>query len=461
MIRQAYQRLIIPGYESVIKGRKTFHHWRDLEQSQWFSADELATLQLERLRSLLTFCQMQSPWHRDRWVGLGLDAKQVESLEDLQRFPITTRAMMRDHAGEIRSTDPSLRFVSKATGGSSGTPLRFVIEKDANDRRAAATFRGYGWAGGAPGTRQSHLWGINLGNQPRWKRWKTKLHLRGLYRHDVLNSFELSRQNFADYVKRINRFRPRVLVAYTNPLYTLSKLILEQGVRVFSPQSIIVGAEKLHDFQREVIEDAFGSPVFETYGSREFTLIGAECERHAGLHLTSENVIVEVVDDEGQPTPPGHEGRLLVTDLFNTAMPFVRYEIGDRAVAGFQQCPCGRGLPLLTQVVGRQLDILVLPDGKTIPGEFFPHLIKDYAAIEQFQVIQTHPGQIEVKLVVDDQWNDGTRNTLGERIRMQVGPATQVRLVEVDQIPLTNAGKLRVVIGLDQAGSGQRTRVAG
>src|SRR5262249_23980294 len=148
------------------------------------------------------------------------------------------------------------------------------------------------------------------------------------------------------------------------------------------------------------------APVFETYGSREFMLIGAECDRHQGLHLTAEHLLVEILDDAGRPTPEGEEGNVVVTDLFNYGMPFIRYVTRDRAVAPRGACSCGGGLPLLAKVVGRQLDILSTPDGRRIPGEFFPHLLKDFPAIRRFQVVQAVPNRIQLRLVLGAGWSD-------------------------------------------------------
>ena len=131
-----------------------------------------------------------------------------------------------------------------------------------------------------------------------------------------------------------------------------------------------------------------GAPVFETYGSREFMLMGAECSVHQGLHLTTENLLLEVLDDAGQPVAPGTEGNVVVTDLTNRGMPFIRYANGDRAVLQPGACPCGRGLPRLAAVVGRQLDVLQTPEGGRLPGEFFPHLLKELPAVQRFQVVQ-------------------------------------------------------------------------
>ena len=248
----------------------------------------------------------------------------------------------------------------------------------------------------------------------------------------------------------LNRCRPQTIVAYTKPLYEAARFFAERNIKPFSPKSIVVGAEKLHDFERELIQQVFRAPVFETYGSREFMLIGAECERHEGLHLTAEHLLVEILDEDGKPAEPGDEGDVVITDLFNYGMPFIRYLTGDRAVAGFEMCSCGRGLPLLKKVVGRQLDVLRTPDGRMIPGEFFPHLMKDYSAIRRFQVVQESADFVRVRMIVDASWNEGSRAKLIQIITQRLGPHVRLSLDEVTEIPLTAAGKLQVVVNRTQ-----------
>ena len=461
MIDWIYRKLVIPGFESGLKRRETFRHYRDLEKSQWFDLQQIQSMQVERLKNLLEHCHRFSPWYRDRWAEHGITIDSVASLNDFQAFPITTREMMRDSASDIRSLAGNVSFVSKATGGSSGAPLQFIIEADANDRRVGATFRGYGWAGAYPGTKQSHLWGVNLNEVSKRQRWKDHLYQRWLYRRDVLNSFLMSDSNLGDYVERLNRSRPKILVAYSNPLFVLAKAIDEKKLQVHSPESIIIGSEKIYDHQREIIERVFGAPVFETYGSREFTLIAAECSQHRGLHVTSENLVVEIVDDQGQPCAAGQEGQVLVTDLFNTAMPFVRYAIGDRAVAATKSCPCGRGLPLLEKITGRQMDILKLPDGRKLPGAYFPHLIKDFSAIRQFQVVQIREDHLRLRIVVDNGWDEEQHRVLRDRIFSGMGDSSHLEIQQVDHIELTAAGKRRVVIGYQDVDSTTQSRIAG
>ncbi len=445
MYGQLYRHVLLPLFDGVIKGRRTIAHWQRAEETQWWSRAQLEELQRTSLRALLQHAAATCPYYGEQWRERGLSPQLVRSLDDFRAWPLITRDTIRRHRIKMRTTSPDVRRMTKATGGSSGEPLQFDLDSGSNDRRTAMMYRGYGWAHGAPGTRQLFIWGTALGSVPKWKRLKMDLH-HAFDRHLVLSCFEFTPDKMRQHWERMNRYRAEVIVAYTNPLYEFARFLKRESLVPVSPRSIIVGAEKLHDFQRSLIEDVFRAPVFETYGSREFMLIGAECDQHAGLHLSMENLLVEILDDDGSPTPAGQEGNVVITDLFNYGMPFVRYVNGDRAVAGFETCSCGRGLPLLRKVVGRQLDTLETPDGRKIPGEFFPHLLKEFPAIRRFQVVQEKTEQITLKLVVEGGLTLAERERLLNEVRRCTGTVVEIQLQLVDDIPLTKAGKLKVVV---------------
>lgn len=444
MYGSLYRHLLLPVFDGWVKGRQTMTHWQQAERRQWLPRQELEAAQLTALQQLVAHAEKTCPYYASLWQSHGLTATNLQSLADFQRWPLLTRESLRKHRLQLRTQAP-LKLMAKSTGGSSGEPVHFDLDSGSNDRRTALMYRGYGWAGGQPGSRQLFIWGTALNSVSRWKRWKISLHHR-FDHHRVLSCFEFTPDKMPGHVRQLNAYRPEVIVAYTNPLYELARYVDAHGLAVHQPRSLIVGAEKLHDFQRELIERVFRAPVFETYGSREFMLIGAECPEHNGLHLSIDNLLVEILDEAGQPTPPGEEGQVVITDLYNYGMPFIRYVNGDRAVAGFSDCACGRGLPLLQRVVGRQLDILQTPDGRRIPGEFFPHLLKDYPVVQRFQVVQTELTRITLKIVAAGGLALADRERLLQDIRSVAGRVVEIDLQQVTDIPLTKAGKLKVVV---------------
>ena len=273
MISGVYRSVLIPGFETALKRRRTFRYWRQLEHSQWQTLEELRDRQLLTLRRLLQHAATNCPFYAASWSALGLAPERIACLEDFERWPLVNRETVQQCRTDMRSTTDGEKIITKSTGGSSGVPLQFCLNQDSNDRRMAAWHRGYAWAGAAPGTRQLYLWGVPLGEQPWRIRCKDYLYQQVLYRRKVLNTFSLNDTTFPEYLRRFNRYRPDVLVAYTNPLYSFARWLEERKLVPFSPRSIVVGAEKLHHFQRELIERVFNASVFETYGSREFMLI--------------------------------------------------------------------------------------------------------------------------------------------------------------------------------------------
>jgi phenylacetate-CoA ligase len=445
LIQAIYRHAVLPAYESLYQRRHTLRYLRQLDRSQWLSAAEIQTQQFASLKRIVEHAERHCPYFQRSWSALGLSSADLRNLDDFRRWPLTEKKQIRENRLEMRATDIQRPLLAKSTGGSTGTPLQFDLDMGSHERRWAAMLRGYGWAGGTPGTKQFHLWGAPLEAQPLKRRLKDRI-FNLVQRRRMVNSFHLSDETVPDILRELNRYRPDVIVAYTGAIFQFARSLAERNLHPFSPKSIIVGAEKLHGFQRELIESVFRCRVFETYGSREFMLIGAECSEHRGLHVTSEQLLVEILNDDGQPTPAGQAGNVVITDLFNYGMPFIRYVNGDQALAGFDQCTCGRGLPLLREVRGRRLDAIRTPDGKLVPGEFFPHLFKDFPAVRQFQVVQPAQDRLELRVVLLPDMKDSDRSRILKIISETVGQHVQLAWQPVQDIPLTRTGKHMVVV---------------
>ncbi|MFO0904072.1 MAG: hypothetical protein U0939_13795 [Pirellulales bacterium] len=445
LTQNLFRYAVLPAFETLYKRRQTFRYWRELEASQWQTREELATAQTASLKSLVAHAQRECPYYAELIQHRGLDADLREGVASLRRFPLLTKADIRRHQPQMRAANLAARLMTKATGGSTGVPLQIQLDQGSLERRTAAMWRGYNWAGAGPGTKQFFLWGVPIETRPVWRDWKDQLY-NAILRRRVFSAFELQEAVAPQLASLIAHDRPDAIVAYTSAIYTLARNLQERGIRPFAPKSIVVGAEKLHDFQRVLIEDVFQAPVFETYGCREFMMIGGECPEHRGLHLTMENLFVEILDDDGTPTRDGHVGNVVVTDLYNYGMPMIRYVTGDQAIAGFGVCPCGRGLPTLSEVRGRTVDTIQTPDGRQVPGAFFPHLMKDFAGVRQFQVVQSTREQLELRVVLGDEWRDESRTEILRRVRRAVGEQVELAWRPVEHIPLTSAGKHRVVV---------------
>lgn len=437
---------VYPFYEARLRGRKTFDYAAEYEANQWLSSDELQALQLAKLQTLLAHCEEQVPFYRRHWALAGVSARDVKEVADLRHFPTIDKELIRAHRSDMVAASWQGRTMRKSTGGSTGRPFSFEYTRESYERRMAVTMRGYAWAGWRQGDRRLDIWGTEIAPTSALRRWKAQMHDRVLGRR-VLSCFTMTQANLADYVRAIDAYRPAVIVGYTSALVEVARWIEQnQGAR-WSPRSVITAAEMLSQDQRELLERAFRAKVFHTYGCREFMLIGAECECHEGYHLSADHLVVELTDDAGALVEAG-SGHVTITDLHNFGMPFVRYLNGDlgRSSNRREPCACGRSLPLLGAVEGRRLDVLTSPDGRIIPGEFFPHLMKDQPAIEGFQVRQTHEDRLMILLVGENGRSEGVQQRLRSSIEQQTGPQMRVDFDWVDEIPLTPSGKRRVTV---------------
>lgn len=452
LYQQAYEKLYFPVFEDVIKRRETCAFYRRSLESQWFPRPVLEAQRKEQLAVLLDHAYRYCPYYRDLLEDAGFSPQR--GLDDTQfsGLPLLTKAVIRENFPRLVSSAHRGTLWAKATGGSTGDPLQFGITKLSYSWRMAMSKRGYSWAGARPGTKQAYIWGLPLDPVPPFRKLKEYMQ-RHLDRQLYFNCFDFSEEQMHSCLQQLNSYKPSVVIGYTNPLYHLALYIEQTGKVTFSPKGVISAAEPLQYFQRETLERVFGCKVFNTYGAREFMLIGAECERHEGLHLSAENLYVEVLKEDGTPAGDGEMGRVVVTDLHNFGMPFIRYEIGDLAVACGRSCSCGRGLPLVSQVVGRSLDMIRLPDNKLVPGEFFPHMFKDYPEISRFQVVQERLDHIVVKIVPLSELSQVRLQALEKQIRLAVGGSMRLDFSFCDRIPLNATGKHRVTISRIHGGT--------
>lgn len=440
---QVYRNVLQPLYEKA-RGRRTYTHFRSAVGNQWKSTDELRSLQWQELKELLAHAHENSPWHRARFQKMGLSPSEIRTPDDYLKLPPITKEDISEHRHEMLATNFKDRVYEHRTGGSTGVPLKFFVSRDSYEWRLAVSMRGYSWAGCYDGERQFYVWGAPIGTPPLKQRLKVAAH-NAFLRRRIFSSFGFSESTMTECTRQISAFRPGTIIGYTNALYLLAQHVLDRKLAIAKPNAVITAAEGVNTIQRATIERAFGAPVFASYGSREFMLIAMECELHRGLHLSVDNLYVEVIAN-GRPAAEGEIGEVFVTDLHNWGMPFLRYKIGDLAVTTHRTCSCKRGLPMLERVEGRVLDAIRTPDGRIVPGEFFPHLMKEFDVVKQFQVIQKQIDLLHIKLVLRDGQHPEQLDRLQKEIQRVLGSTIRTQFEPVNTIAQTTSGKFRVTV---------------
>jgi phenylacetate-CoA ligase len=444
MYRWLFRKVLFPFYEGCIAKRGTLKFIKQYVYNNQKRLGELEDIQLSKLRSLLNHAYMTCDFYRTQWDELGFNPEDVESVKDLEKLPLIDKETIRNNYEGFISNKHRGGNIRKATGGSSGVPFQLELDQESNERRQAIMWRGYGQLGAGLGVKTLYLWGGNITPVGFKATLKERLY-HCFYHRKMLNSFNMRDDNIHEYVAEINRYRPTAIVSYVNPLVILADYILANGLTVYSPESILTGAEPLYEFQRLKIEKAFDTPVYNTYGCREFMLIGSECKKRNGLHLNIDHLVVEIVGEDGKEVESS--GDLAITDLHNYGFPLIRYLNGDKATkSSLTSCECGTSLPLIKSVDGRKLDVIRTLDGRTIPGEFFPHLLKDFINIKQFQIVQNSLESLNISLVLYDTKNIEEVTMITKIVQDNTGSTLNVHVDIVNEIPLTVSGKHRVTI---------------
>jgi phenylacetate-CoA ligase len=447
-VRSSYSRLLesmlLPAYDRV-RGRQYVDRRTFLEHSQWWSAERVREFQWSELKKLLAHVFASVPYLREKYRAAGIALEDLRSWDDFRRLPALSRAEVNAHGPELCSTAYKGKLLPHATGGSTGVPTRFFRTYESYDWRTAAKDRAYSWTGWRLGEPALYLWGAPVGSVSWRQALKTRAY-EAVHRQAIVNTFSQDDTLWNDVWSRASKFRPVLIVGYVSSLEAFAAYLGRTKRTIPGVACAIAAAEPLHEDARARIEAGLGVPLSNTYGSREFMSIGAECECRNGLHVNAENLIVEPRDDDDD-----WPSELLITDLHNYGMPFVRYESGDLGRMARSSCGCGRGLPRLEAVEGRVVDALRTAGGRTVPGEFFPHLLKDIPELAQYRVAQESLDRLVISAVLTRPLSERSRKLLRGEIDKVFGPGTICEIQPVTHIPALKSGKRRVTVGMGAA----------
>lgn len=418
---------------------------RFIEKSQWLPLEKLRAYQEERLRAIVEQAYDHVPYYRRLFDERRLKPRDIRKIEDLKKLPFLTRENVRRNFRELRADNANRFHPSlEKTTGTTGTPLRFLIDKSSSILEFVYYWRYWSWAGYRLGDCFADVrWDFfSRGGDVTEKAWHFQPHLRRL----LLNATRISRQRIAEYAKALRKYRPRFIRGRPTNLYCLALLLREDGFDDISFEAAFTGGEMVMPELRETIEKTFGCKVLDSYGHMEKCMAVNQCSE-GGYHINLEYGILELVD--AKPSEDGCAvGRVACTSLHKMAMPFLRYAIEDvlEVYPDEKRCPCGRSLPLVKAVHGRVRPIILAPDGRpitTVAGPF--HSVK---GVRSFQFVYEELGRFVVRIVKGNGYSLGTEQVLKLWLSKLIGDGVRVEMEYVSEKDLERDswGNIQMVI---------------
>ena len=428
----------------IVRGTHSIKCFHELEKTQWLSPTQLEDLQQKKLHALLVHAYENVSYYRKMFEEIKLKPDDIKSIDDLSKLPFLTKEIIRKNFPDNITPNNynKNQLIKFYSGGTTAEPLISCKDKDAISWGLGATYRGWSWSGYGLGDRYAMLW-----RSPDTIEEYSKFYKRienFIRRNMFLPSFDMSKETLFRHVRQLRKYKPKVMRASPSAAYILAKFMKYEGIDDIKPNAILTTSDKLYDFQREAIESQFGREIFDGYGSNEIRSIAFECEEHNGYHISAENVIIEFIKN-GEQVAPGEFGEIVITDLNNYAMPFIRYKIGDVGTPSDEHCSCGRGLPLMKSIEGRLNNFVITPEDKLLPSSFFVDLFGNIEFIKQFRVIQETKENIIIKIASESKPNEKETANLVEHVRKNIGDIKMV-IDYVDSIPPTKTGKLQLVV---------------
>lgn len=410
-------------------------------RSNW-SAIDFHKFQLQECRALINYARQHVPYYQQTYGSLGLTTDSLADINDLQKFPVLSRKTVKQRPDDFLSDEyHTSNKISLHTTGTTGSPLRIECSKNARQMNYAF-FDNYLESIGLDSDARHIVLGGRVvvsqdeTNPPFWRHSYFQKSL-------LMSSYHLHDRNLDAYLDKIASFEPKYIESYPSSIYTIAKYMLSHGKRLRC-EAIVTSAETLSPEQREVIEEAFCTKVYDQYGCAEMCVFIAQCS-HGRYHVRPDYGVLEIVDNEGKPVSNGQSGRVLCTGFANKMMPLLRYSIGDiAAYSGDTFCECGLMTPIIKEIQGRADDVLLTRDGRPI-GRVSP-ILKGFP-IREAQYVQHKAGELEILIIPDGVFVEKRDvKRIIEAVRMRIGQDDIIKVHLVDKIERGKGGKLKAVV---------------
>jgi phenylacetate-CoA ligase len=424
------------------------------KKSQWWKPKDLEEFQNKKLRALIDHSYKNVPYYHDLFKAQSLDYRDIRTTRDLGKLPVIDKLDIINNRDKFLTKDVSdNELIRESTSGSSGTPFEYVIDKGTLSASRAIGLRSWGFSGYEIGDKLVTIAGSAL--LPHKMSFLKKITFKA-NRNLPLSSFALNDERVAGYADKILDFKPKFIRGHPYSVSRIAKFLLADEKIDLELKAVMTTAEKLYDRERKLISESFNCEVFDQCGCNDGGENLCECGEHSGYHIGVERSIHEFIDESGEQVSSGETGQIILTDLWNYSMPFIRYNAGDLAIPIDDLCPCERGLPLVKAVIGRRTEQLLLSDGSLLPGLTLTDIFEEENIankIVEYQIVQEKMDKFLINIVKNKEYNGEVSREIARFFESYLGIPLHIEFNFVDNIPMTKAGKRKIVISnvIDQA----------
>ena len=444
-----FRRIVSPLWQ-IYRGQKIDHYIDEFTNYTELSQEKVKVIQLEKILQLVRYCENHVPFYQKLFKDIGFSSNDMVSLSDYSKLPILTKETVRTHYDDFLSgNQDSSEYTYTQTSGSTGMSTKFRVSKVASERWYAAKLAGRIKHGVLPGEPLLWIWGRRRDNGINPIRQWVSENIRNEFQ---VSAFDITEDSADRIVSLINGKKICSIYGYSSAIFEFSSILKQKHITL-PLKKVFTTAEKLYEGQRSLISEVFQCSVVSEYGAAEMGILAFECLA-GSMHVVHENVYIEAV----KSAEYGDMKKIIVTDMYNYAMPLLRYESGD-LTSGIHKngCSCQNSSDVLVDITGRQYDVIRLQDGRIIHGEMINYLVKEVTLKEvpcglahqfiqksytNFILYLAMPNSTseEQKIIIRDEFKKGFSIYVGERYPFNL------QVIFKNRINRSTTGKHRYIL---------------
>jgi len=425
----------------VIFNYRTFKKtYKFLQESLFWSREQLEEYQLVQLKKLLHHAYKNVPYYTKSFNSLGIKPNDIEDFKDLQKLPYLTKKILKENINDFKAKNyPKHKFELITTGGSTGEPLGLYLEKGI----VQANYTAYN---------QSFLDIANCNFKNKHSHLSGSENLckyQAFGRVMIISSFYMSDKNLAFYVEKIKKFKPRFIVTFPSAITILAKFMDKNNIKSFpSIKTVICGGEIIYEEQRELIEKTFQCRVHAIYSHAELVVFATTCKYSYNYHIYPQYGITELIDKNKKPiNKKGEMGEIVGTGFINPIFPLIRYKTGDMGILANQKCECGKNYLLLKSIIGRTQQFIISKTNRLIPLLGLYGLVARCTQnVKELQFLQEKEGEINLTIVKEKNYSHEDENLIKKSFSIKFKDEINLKINYIEKIPRSPRGKYQILI---------------